>query len=75
MISVARPSCFSDLCASRLFVVLWFRRQVGQNAPEELQVRDLKQELEEKERVHFDKVHTENRRKGLVASPAIEGEL
>lgn len=41
-------------------------RQIGQNAPEELEVRDFKAELLEKEQKHFKKVHDEKVRQGLI---------
>lgn len=41
-------------------------RQIGQNSVEELEVRDFKAELEDREAKHFKKVHDEKVRKGLI---------
>jgi len=41
-------------------------RQTGQNAPEDVHQRDLKRELEDRERSQRDKAHQEKRRAGLI---------
>jgi len=41
-------------------------RQVGQNAPEEMESRDAKAELEDRERKHQEKIKAEKRKAGLL---------
>lgn len=52
-------------------------RQDGQGAEDEVAIRDLKKELEERERLHYEKANLENKRKGIlpaISAPNADGD-